>query len=67
MSNFFFVQAKTVVKVACDFADCIFRSRFKFYLSADDTSRPQQQQEAADLIGLKILNGAFHRSERRIG
>ena len=32
MSNFFFVQAKTVVKVACDFADCIFRSRFQFYL-----------------------------------
>ena len=32
MSNFLFVHAKTVVKVACDFADCIFRSRFKFYL-----------------------------------
>ena len=40
MSYFFFALAKTFVKVAGDFAVCIFCLRVKFYLSADDTARP---------------------------
>ena len=39
MSYFFFAQAKTFVKVAGDFAVCIFCLRVKLYLSADDTTK----------------------------